>query len=220
MAEEGSIDEDQKELITSAMQFGDVRARDILTPRMNVTALDIDTPLEEILSFVKDQTHSRIPVYKGSIDNIIGILGIRRFLKGYIKYGKKLRLKPLINRVYFVHADTEIHEILPLMSKKKINMAVVKDEYGGNAGIITVEDIIEELVGDIWDESDIVEESSVHSKDASGAGRGKTKSERKDEPDEIREVYLDDELTAQRASRTRTEEKTADSLQEKEEAEK
>lgn len=165
MTEEGSIDAEQGNLITSAMQFGDIRVSDILTHRMNVTALDINKSPKEILNFIKKQTHSRIPVYQGSIDNIVGILGIRKFLKAYMHNPKGIKPEKLMDTAYFVHGDTEIHEILPLMSKHKINMAIVKDNNGGTAGIITVEDILEELVGDIYDESDVIEVKTTQKKE-------------------------------------------------------
>lgn len=158
MAEEGTLDEQQSDLISSALQFGDTTVKKILTPRMDITAIDVDDTPEEIFNFIKNQTHSRIPVYEESIDNIIGILRIRKYFNEYVKTKKKPNIKRLIDKVYFAHANTEISELLPLMSEHKTNIAIIKDEYGGTLGLITVEDILEELVGDIWDESDVIEE--------------------------------------------------------------
>lgn len=158
MAEEGTLDEEQSTLISSALQFGDLKAKDILTPRVDIAAIDVDDNPEDILEFIKTQTHSRIPVYEETIDNIIGVLGIRNYMKAYVHNKKAPSVRPLLDKVYYAHANTEIHELLPLMSKHKINMAVVKDEYGGTLGIVTVEDILEELVGEIYDESDEVKE--------------------------------------------------------------
>ena len=158
MAEEGALDEKQSELISSALEFGDVTAEGILTPRVDIDAIDIDDNPDNILSFIKNQTHSRIPVYEGSIDNIIGVLQIRKFLKGYLQTGKMPSVRETMDEVYYAHQSTEIHELLPEMSRHKLSMAVITDSYGGTVGIITVEDILEELVGEIWDESDVVQE--------------------------------------------------------------
>ena len=154
MTEEGSLDEQQGELISSALQFGEVTVESVLTPRVDLVA-------ENILAVIKTTNHSRLPVYEGSIDNIIGVLQIRKFIKAYLRLGNNLDLRPLLDEVFFIHQSTNIDELLPVMSKRKLNMAVVTDNYGGTLGIVTVEDILEELVGEIWDEDDVVEESFV-----------------------------------------------------------
>ena len=161
MTEEGTLDEEQGELISSALQFGDVTVESILTPRVDLAAIDIDDSYEEILAQIKSQNHSRLPVYEGSIDNIIGILQIRKFIKVYLRLGEQLDLRPLLDEPFFIHQSTNIDELLPIMSKRKMNMAIVTDNYGGTLGIVTVEDILEELVGEIWDEDDVVEENVV-----------------------------------------------------------
>ncbi len=161
MAEEGALDENQSELISSALEFGDVTAEGILTPRVDIDAIDLDDDPQNILSFIKQQTHSRIPVYEGSIDNIVGVLQIRKFLKGYLQTGTMPDIRETMDSVYFAHQSTEIHELLPQMSRRKQSMAVITDSYGGTVGIVTVEDILEELVGEIWDESDVVKEPIV-----------------------------------------------------------
>ena len=161
MTEEGSLDEEQGDLISSALQFGEVTVESILTPRVDLEAIDIGDSLEEILSQVKSQNHSRLPVYEKSVDNIIGILQIRRFIKSYLREGQALDLRSLLDEPFFIHQSTNIDELLPLLSKNRANMAVVTDNYGGTLGIVTVEDILEELVGEIWDEDDVVEEPIV-----------------------------------------------------------
>ena len=161
MTEEGSLDEQQGELISSALQFGEVTVESVLTPRVDLVAVDISSSLEDILAVIKTTNHSRLPVYEGSIDNIIGVLQIRKFIKAYLRLGNNLDLRPLLDEVFFIHQSTNIDELLPVMSKRKLNMAVVTDNYGGTLGIVTVEDILEELVGEIWDEDDVVEESVV-----------------------------------------------------------
>ena len=161
MTEEGSLDEEQGELISSALQFGDVTVENVLTPRVDLVSLNISAGHSEILNTIKSCTHSRLPVYEGSIDNIIGVLQIRKYIKAYIRLGEELNIRPLLDEVFFVHQSTNIDELLPLMSRRKLNMAVVTDNYGGTLGIVTVEDILEELVGEIWDEDDIIEEPMV-----------------------------------------------------------
>ena len=161
MAQEGSISEEEGDLITSALEFGDVTAESILTPRVDVQAVDVDAEPEEILEFVRNQTHSRIPVYQGTIDNIIGVIGIRKYMKAYLKKNRAPNIKGILDKVYYAHQSMEIHELLSEMSKNRFNLAVITDSYGGTVGIVTVEDILEELVGDIWDESDVVKEPVV-----------------------------------------------------------
>ena len=161
MTEEGTLDEEQGDLISSALQFGEVTVESVLTPRVDLVAIDIEDSLEEILACVKSTNHSRLPVYEGSIDNVVGVLQIRRFIKAYLRQGNSLALRPLLDEVTFVHQSTKIDELLPLMSRRRQNMAIVTDNYGGTLGIVTVEDILEELVGEIWDEDDVVEEAIV-----------------------------------------------------------
>lgn len=161
MTEEGSLDEEQGDLISSALQFGDVTVESILTSRVDLAAIDVAMSHADILAFIKEQRHSRLPVYEGSIDNIIGILQIRTYIKAYLRSGSDLDIRPLLDEAYFVHQSTNIDELLPVMSRRKLNMAVVTDNYGGTLGIVTVEDILEELVGEIWDEDDTVQEPIV-----------------------------------------------------------
>ena len=161
MTEEGSLDEERGELISSALQFGETTVESILTSRVDLAALDIDDSPEEMLAFIRAQTHSRLPVYEGSIDNIVGILSIRKFIKAYLRQGAQLDVRSLLDKPYFIHQSANIDGLLPVMSKNRLNMAVVTDNYGGTLGIVTVEDILEELVGEIWDEDDVVEEPCV-----------------------------------------------------------
>ena len=161
MTEEGSLDEERGELISSALQFAETTVESILTSRVDIVALDIDDPVDEMLGTIRSETHSRLPVYEGSIDNIIGILSIRKFIKTYLREGEKMDVRALLDEPYFIHGSTNIDGLLPVMSKKRLNMAVVTDNYGGTLGIVTVEDILEELVGEIWDEGDVVEEPYV-----------------------------------------------------------
>ena len=158
MTEEGSLDEDQGDLISSALQFGDVTVESVLTPRVDIVAININSSHAELLSLIKSTNHSRLPVYEGSIDNIIGVLQIRKYIKAYLRLGENLDIKPMLDEVLFVHQSTNIDELLPILSKRKLNIAVVTDNYGGTLGIVTVEDILEELVGEICD---VIEEQMV-----------------------------------------------------------
>ena len=167
MTEEGSLDEQQGDLIYSALQFGDVTVESVLTPRVDVAAVDISSSPREILDFIKEQPHSRLPVYEGSIDNVIGILQIRKYIKEYLRSGESLDIRELLDETCFVHHSTKVDELLPLMSGRRQNMAVVTDNFGGTLGIVTVEDILEELVGEIWDEDDVVDEPVVALSDGS-----------------------------------------------------
>lgn len=158
MTEDGSLDEEQSELISSALQFGDTTVESVLTSRVDVAAIDVEDSVEDTLKFIRESTHSRLPVYEGSIDNIVGILQIRKYIKAYLRQGDALNIRELLDEPYFVHQSTNIDDLLPVMSKRRLNMAVVTDNYGGTLGIVTVEDILEELVGEIWDEDDVIEE--------------------------------------------------------------
>jgi CBS domain containing-hemolysin-like protein len=156
MTEEGSLDEEHGDLISSALQFNDLTVESILTPRVDVVAIDINDDSAAILQQIRSQNHSRLPVYEGSKDNIIGILRIRRYIQAYLKLGDQLDLRSLLDKPIFVTESAAVDELLPIMSRERQNMAVVTDHHGGTAGIVTVEDILETLVGEIWDEDDIV----------------------------------------------------------------
>lgn len=156
MTEEGSLDEEHGDLISSALQFNDLTVESILTPRVDVVAININDDSAAILQQIRSQNHSRLPVYEGSKDNIIGILRIRRYIQAYLKQGDRLDLRSLLDKPIFVTESAAVDELLPIMSRERQNMAVVTDHHGGTAGIVTVEDILETLVGEIWDEDDIV----------------------------------------------------------------
>ena len=156
MTEEGSLDEEHGDLISSALQFNDLTVESILTPRVDVVAININDDSAAILQQIRSQNHSRLPVYEGSKDNIIGILRIRRYIQAYLKLGDQLDLRSLLDKPIFVTESAAVDELLPIMSRERQNMAVVTDHHGGTAGIVTVEDILETLVGEIWDEDDIV----------------------------------------------------------------
>ena len=162
MTDDGELTAERGELMSSALSFAEVPVESVITARVDVAAVDVDDPPEEILAYVREQRHSRLPVYADSIDNVIGILQIRKYIKACIKAGgKAVDVRPLLDEPVFVRQSTLIAEVLPELSRRKANLAIVTDNYGGTLGIVTVEDIVEELVGEIWDEDDVVEESFV-----------------------------------------------------------
>ena len=161
MTEQGTLDEDQGDLISSALMFQEVSAESILTSRVDLASLDVSMSQQEILDFIKSTNHSRLPVYEGTIDHIIGILQIRKYIRTYLLEGKIKDVRDLLDEVLFVHQSAKIADLFEEMTEKKLNVAVVTDNYGGTLGIVTIEDILEELVGEIWDEDDQVEENIV-----------------------------------------------------------
>lgn len=157
MEEDGAIDSDESRLLYSAFEFGDVSVNDIFTDRRDMVCLDIASTPDEILSFVKDASYSRIPVYKGDVDNIVGILLVREYLEAHL-CGQKPTLRKLLHTPYFTSPDAKIDEVLSAMKKLKKPLAIVKTRAGRTIGLVTMEDMVEELVGEIWDENDRIEE--------------------------------------------------------------
>lgn len=158
--EDGTIDEDQSELIKSVLDFKDTEAQEIMTPRVDMFAISIDSDIYKLLAGDELFTHSRIPVYKGTIDNIIGILPTKELLKSILKK-EKINLKSLVIPVKFVPGAMGISEILSWMKSHKNHIVIVKDEFGGTDGLLTMEDILEELVGEMYDETDKIREPYV-----------------------------------------------------------
>ncbi len=162
--DEGVIDEETSELLMSALDFDEVQAYEIITPRVDILAADIDDSFEEILEVALQSPYSRVPVYKDTIDNIIGILNVRRLFKRMLSE-EKPDIRSLLMPVYFVHKTTALPDVLSKMKKHKSHMVMVSDEYGGIMGLLTMEDVLEQLVGDIWDESDDIEAEIVQIND-------------------------------------------------------
>ena len=151
---EGGLDEERSELIQNAIEFNGLEAWDILTPRVDVAAIEVDTCKDDILKLFRDTGFSRIPVYDEEIDNILGVLNQKDF-HNYI-YGTSADIREYVAPVVFIPETMKLPVILKKMQTTKTHMAVVIDEYGGLAGIVTLEDILEELVGEIYDEHDTV----------------------------------------------------------------
>ena len=157
MEEEGSIDSDESRLLYSAFEFDDVSVNDILTDRRDMLCLDIEQSDEEILNIIKNSPYSRLPVYKGNPDNCIGVLRIREYLERYFK-GEKIELRKLLDTPLFVSPDTKIDELLSVMKRIRKPFALVKTRANRIIGLVTMEDMLEELVGEIWDENDKIED--------------------------------------------------------------
>lgn len=155
--QEGDIDTDEGDLLRNAIEFSDLKAEDILTHRVDLEALPVDAAKKEIAQKFTETRFSRIPVYEDNIDNIVGVIHQKDF---YVGSGVTTApIKDIISPVLFVHQSEMADDLLKKLQKEKSHIAVVVDEYGGTLGIVTMEDILEQLVGDIWDEHDeVVEE--------------------------------------------------------------
>ncbi len=153
--EDGNMDEHEADLITNAIEFNDLDVGEILTPRIDVVACDIDTPKEEIFRLFKDSGYSRIPCYEGSIDNIIGVIHEKDFYFLYYT-DASTTVRQILQKCIYTSPHAKISALLRQLQSSKSHLAVVIDEYGGTEGIITMEDILEELVGEIYDEHDEV----------------------------------------------------------------
>lgn len=151
--ESGAIKSSEHELITNVFEFSERIVRQIMVPRTHMIALNISTPGEKVVDFIIEEGFSRIPVYQGTIDNIIGIVHAKDFI-ALMHNPQLVILYDLIRPAYFVPETTPIHKLLRDLQRKRIHMAIIVDEFGGTSGIITLEDIIEELVGEIQDEYD------------------------------------------------------------------
>ena len=150
--EVGTLKEDESELLRSALEFDDLKVEDILVPRVDVIAINKHSSMDEIMQAFKSSAYSRLPVYDGSIDHIIGLIHQRDFFVAYLE--GQPQIDELIQEIVYTTEYTRISSLLKQLQNEKIHMAAVLDEYGGFDGIVTLEDILEELVGDIWDEHD------------------------------------------------------------------
>ena len=157
--QEGGIDELESELLRSAIEFTDREASDILTPRTSLEAIDEELSNDEISAIFTESGYSRLPVYSGSIDSIVGIIHQKDFYSQII--GTSASISTILKKPVYIPLSMKISDILKLLQKTKSHIAVVVDEYGGTMGIVTMEDILEELVGEIWDEHDDVVEDFV-----------------------------------------------------------
>ena len=164
MEEEAKLEEGEAELVRSAIDLNDIQAFEIMTPRVDVFAINVEDDVEEILKDEEIFKHSRIPVYEDTIDNIIGIMPIKALLKATLK-GGRIDIRSLCYKPLFIPRNHQVLDLLHEFKSSKIHIAVIVDEYGGTEGIITMEDILEEIVGDIFDETDDIEEEVVEKDD-------------------------------------------------------
>jgi putative hemolysin len=163
--ESGMLEEDEKEMIYSIFEFGETLAREVMVSRVDIVALDADTLLMDAMDVIIKHNHSRVPVYQDNIDNVIGILYAKDLLKVLREKGREaanqIKLSDIVRPAAFTPESKKVDELLEDMQKRRIHMAIVIDEYGGTAGLVTIEDILEEIVGEIQDEYDQAEEALI-----------------------------------------------------------
>ncbi len=154
--EEGVLEESESEMVRSALDFDEKTAEEILTPRVDVTFISVDDSPEKIKSIIIENRYSRIPVYEETIDHVVGILHTRDYLES-LADGKAPNVRDIMQPPYFVFRTQQLSNILSAFKHTKIHLAIVTDEYGGTLGIVTMEDLLEEIVGEIWDEDEEIE---------------------------------------------------------------
>lgn len=154
--EQGVLEESESEMVRSALDFDEKTAEEILTPRVDVTFISTDNTQEEIKNIIIENRYSRIPVYDGTVDHIVGILHTRDYLES-LADGKAPDVQDIMATPYYVFKSQKLSKILSAFKRTKMHLAIVTDEYGGTLGIVTMEDLLEEIVGDIWDEDEEIE---------------------------------------------------------------
>jgi CBS domain containing-hemolysin-like protein len=156
--QEGAIEAEQEQMIHGVFEFPEILAREIMTPRPDIVALDIETPMEAVVNLLIAEGHSRIPVYEDNLDNIVGVLLVKDLLP-YMAgtKGEAFLLRDLLREPYFVPDTKRISELLAELRTRNVHLAIVLDEFGGTEGIVTLEDLLEEIVGEIYDEYDVAE---------------------------------------------------------------
>jgi len=147
------LEEDQRQMIQGVVELSDTTVKEVMVPRTDTVFLSADASKEELLKFISESEHSRFPVYKDTVDNVTGILHVKDVLKALVT-DKPFNISALARKPFFVPVSKHIDDLLRELQRKKVHIAVVVDEYGGVSGIVTMEDIIEEIIGDIQDEFD------------------------------------------------------------------
>ncbi len=150
---EGVIDEDQSDLLQSSLEFSDTTVEEIMTPRTELVTIDLDDNIGYIKKIINKSTYSRLPVYRDSIDDILGILHLNIYYKQAVDCDK-IDIESMLLETCYMHKTLKLPAALKMLREKQVHMAIVIDEFGGTLGVVTIEDILEEIVGDIWDESD------------------------------------------------------------------
>lgn len=159
--EAGEIEVDEKELLHSVFEFTDTVAREVMTPRVDMDAMPVSSNPEEVVRVMRESGHTRIPLFEETDDQIVGILHAKDLLMALVEQGPDVRIRGLMRPAHFVPEGKNLHELLTEMRTNRSHIAVVQDEYGGTAGVVTIEDIVEQLVGDIVDEYDVEEPDVV-----------------------------------------------------------
>jgi CBS domain containing-hemolysin-like protein len=170
-ARSGMLDKTEQELISSIFEFSTTTAREVMVPRTEVIAIDVSTPRDRLIRIVTDEGYSRMPVYKDSIDNIIGVIYTKDLIS-MLEHRDLIVLQDILRPPFFVPSSIRISQLMRDLQEQKIHMAVVVDEFGGTEGIITMEDILEEIVGEIHDEYDEVRKDVERSADGSAIVNG------------------------------------------------
>ena len=155
---QGVLQEREQRMITSIFAISEKPVHEVMVPRTDIVAIDVDTPPDEILKIITHVGHSRIPLYEGSPDNIIGILYVKDLFRRLARGEKDVQIRPYMRPAQFVPESKKIDQLLRDMQKDKIHIAIVVDEYGGTSGLVTIEDLVEEIVGEIRDEYDVEQE--------------------------------------------------------------
>ena len=155
---ESTLEQGERRMIYSIFHFGDTLAREIMVPRIDILALEVNTPIKEAIAVLNKSGHSRVPVYEETIDNIIGLIYAKDLLRVHLEGEQLSSLRSMLRPAYFVPEAKKVDELLREMQARSVHMALVVDEYGGIAGLVTMEDIVEEIVGEIRDEYDQSEE--------------------------------------------------------------
>lgn len=164
--EEGVFDESESEMINSIFEFDETLVKAIMVPRIDIVAVDVEDNINEALRLIVDGGHSRIPAYEDSIDNIVGILYAKDIFEHLEADFNELKVRELIRSAYYIPETKKVSDLLNELRLKKVHMAIILDEYGGTSGLVTIEDLIEEIIGDIQDEYDVEEDLIVmHSDD-------------------------------------------------------
>ncbi len=159
--DEGLIDQQSVEMIQSILELSETVAREVMVPRTEMVAISSDSTIDEILDMVMKHGHTRMPVYTDNIDNIVGVLNVKDLLRFWSKSIAVKDIVSILRKVYFIPETKSIHFLLHELKEMKSHMAIVIDEYGGTSGLVTLEDLIEEIVGEIHDEHDVEEEAFV-----------------------------------------------------------
>ena len=158
--EEGVLEEEEREMIHGIFEMGDMSVREVMVPRTDLVAIEVNEPVENAVDLVTKHGHTRIPVYEGDLDHIVGVLYAKDLLRAVVR-GEKKSLREIARKPYFTPESNKVQDVLRDLRKNRVHMAIVVDEYGGTAGAVTIEDILEEIVGPIQDEYDIGEEDEI-----------------------------------------------------------